>query len=264
LLSDVFTASPAAAATRFGFGNGSAIYLAFGDSGGPSLLQRVRGMLAAAGVKSASSGAGDASLARHVREVDAAAGVKPPFPIVRTDGTFAADIETHIFDNGPVAILAVQRDLLSPDFAGDPTGREAIAVNLPREFEVYNLRPQRGRGETDRIALDLGPGEAAIFALSPKPLAAPAIGGPAQARLGENAQFRIRADPSEAPGVIHVDIVDPTGWTVRHYSGNILTEHGEAVKLLPLACNDQTGIWKIRATDALSGQTATAQLAVAP
>ena len=64
--------------------------------------------------------------------------------------------------------------------------------------------------------------------------------------------------------MIHVEIVDPDGRSVLHYSGNILAAHGEAVKLLPLAFNDQSGIWKIRATDVLSGQTATAELKVEP
>jgi hypothetical protein len=260
LLSDVFTAPPDGPATRFAFGNGSAICLALGDTSDPWLIERVRKVLVAAGVRLALRDAADPSLVQHVRDVGAAAGVEPPFPVVRADGKPAADIETHIFSNGPATILAVQRDLAEAGAAD----REAVAVTLPRRLYVYDLRARRELGETDRVALDLGPGEPAILTLSPKPLAAPAITGPAQARLGDNAEFRIRADPSEAPGVIHVDIIDPAGWPVLHYSGNLLAARGEAVKLLPLAVNDQSGIWKIRATDVLSGQTATAELKVAP
>ena len=260
LLADVFAGSPAGQTTHFAFGNGSAIYLDLSDPGGSSLIRRVRQLFAAAGVELPLGGTGSASLVQHVREVAARAGVEPPFPVTHNDGSRAADIETHIFNNGPVTILAVQRDLP----ASGPGGLESIAVALPRRLHVYDLRAPRALGETERVALDLGPGESAILALSPKPLAEPAITGPAQARLGENAEFRIRADPSGAPGVFHVEIIDPAGWPVLHYSGNILADHGEAMQLLPLAFNDQSGTWKIRVTDGLSGQTATAELKVEP
>lgn len=114
------------------------------------------------------------------------------------------------------------------------------------------------------MALDLGPGEPAILSLSATPLAAPAIAGPAAARLGENAEFQIRLSSPEAPGVVHVDIVDPEGRVALPYSGNLLAAHGEVLKLLPLAVNDPVGVWKIRATDVLSGRTATAEVRVGP
>ena len=235
LLSDIFTAPTPGPATGFPSGRGKAIYLSVRQAGDPSLVQRLR-------------------------EILAAAGVEPQFPIVLNDGMNAADIETHVFDNGPVTILALQRDLS----AADPAGREAVAVTLPRRLDVYDLRARRALGETDRVALDLGPGAAVVLALSPRMLAPPKITGPAAAHLGENAEFRIRAGSRDAPDVIHVDIVDPEDRASLPYSGNLLVAHGEAVKLLPLAFNDRSGIWKIRATDALSGQTATAEMKVEP
>jgi hypothetical protein len=35
-------------------------------------------------------------------------------------------------------------------------------------------------------------------------------------------------------------------------------------KVLPLALNDKTGVWRLRATDLPSGETATAELQVDP
>ena len=40
------------------------------------------------------------------------AGVKPPFPVLRVDGGPANDVETHIFSNGELTIVALQRDYL--------------------------------------------------------------------------------------------------------------------------------------------------------
>jgi hypothetical protein len=255
LLSDVFAGPANGATTRFAFGKGAAIYLAFPGTDDTSLVQRLRGLLLAAGIETAVREAGDDA---PVRGVLAATGIEPAFSVLGAHGKSAADIETHIFENGPATILALQRDLPT----ADPAGREAITVALPRRLDVYDLRARRARGETDRVALDLGPGEPAILALSPTPLAAPSITGPAAAHLGENAEFQIRTGPPEAPAVIHIEAVDPDGRVVLPYSGNILAPHGEAAKLLPLAFNDKSGIWQIRATDVLSGQTATADLLV--
>ncbi len=58
--------------------------------------------------------------------------------------------------------------------------------------------------------------------------------------------------------------LDPYGGTIAHYSGNLLTAAGLTTDTLPLAFNDKTGVWKLRATDLPSGGTATAELQVDP
>ena len=67
-------------------------------------------------------------------------------------------------------------------------------------------------------------------------------------------------------GVIHLDVTDPEGDTIAHYSENLLVDGDGAVttKVLPLALNDKTGVWKLRATDLLSGGTVMAELQVDP
>jgi hypothetical protein len=66
-------------------------------------------------------------------------------------------------------------------------------------------------------------------------------------------------------GVILLDVTDPEGGTIGQYSENLLVD-GVAVttKVLPLALNDKTGVWKLRAADLPSGGTATAELQVDP
>jgi hypothetical protein len=58
--------------------------------------------------------------------------------------------------------------------------------------------------------------------------------------------------------------MDPQGSKVAAYSGNLLFADPVTTKLLPLALNDKTGLWKLRARDMLSGETATAELQVEP
>jgi hypothetical protein len=59
-----------------------------------------------------------------------------------------------------------------------------------------------------------------------------------------------------------LDIVDPLGKIVPHYSGNISAPNGRAIASLPLAVNDRAGKWEIRVKDILSGQVRVSTIAV--
>ncbi len=187
--------------------------------------------------------------------------MKPPFYIVRSDGRPANDVETHIFDNGEVRIVALLRDYMPPSIGGS---REAVVLALPHPFSIHDLRAQRTLGNSDRLELELGSVEPVLLALSDKPLTAPSISGPYRARLGANAEFVIRSNSPAAFDVVHLDVIDPEGSTVAHYSGNVLLAEPVAAKLLPLAFNDKAGIWTLRVRGMLSGETATTELLVEP
>jgi len=131
-------------------------------------------------------------------------------------------------------------------------------------LNAYDLRTGRRLGNTDRMALELGPVEPVLLTLSEKPLAPPSISGPRNTRLGSTAEFLIRSDSPAAVDVVHLDVIDPEGTTVEHYSGNLLVIQGSASKLLPFAFNDKPGTWTIRARDLLSGATVRVELKVKP
>ncbi len=235
LLSAIFTGPPRGATSRFGYGTGTAIYAGF-------------------------TGVDEKVNSDRAAELLAEEGIRPPFTVVRQSGEPANDIETHIFQTRGITILALQRDFAK----GGSNDLEIVAITLPRRSNVYDLRAHRALGETDRVIVDVGSDEPAILGLSATPLAPPAIAGPAAAHLGDAIRFRIRSQSPAAPRIFHVDVVDRSGGAVLAYSGNIIVARGTAAKLLPLALNDQPGIWKITATDVASGQTASAELRVEP
>lgn len=189
------------------------------------------------------------------------AGVKPPYPALRTDGGPANDVETRIFRNGELTIVALQRDYRP---SSNPDNRETVVLVLPRMLSVYDLWARQLLGNTNRLELELGPVEPVLLSLSQKPIAPPSIAGPRLAHLGEIAEFHIRSNSPAKQGVIHLDVADPEGGTIAHYSENLVVDGGETTKVLPFALNDKTGVWKLRATDLPSGGTATAELQVAP
>jgi hypothetical protein len=239
MLSDVFSSPAAGSTAGAAFGAGRAFYL--DPSQAPSDPGRMSQILSLA-------------------------GVEPRFPIIRADGGDPQDVETYSFAAGPTTILALQRDLPAPPTAiaapTGPGGREAVIVKLAHPLEVYDLRRRRALGKTDRIALELGPAEPVLLALSKRPLASPSLTGPRRASLGANVEFHIRSGLPGSFDVIHFEVVDPDGNLVAHYSGNLLAPRGAAVAMLPLAVNDKTGRWKIRARDVLTGAVAATELAV--
>ena len=88
---------------------------------------------------------------RVLREILKAAGVQRRFPLVRADGGPASDIETYVFENGEVTIVALLRDFVP---STDPSSREAIVVTLPDPLNACDLRTGRRLGSTDRLAVD--------------------------------------------------------------------------------------------------------------
>ena len=235
-MSDIFNGPATRSAGSFAFGKGKAIYLASANGRDRQNTQR---------------------LARILDN----AGVKPPFPVLRIDGGPASDVETRVFSNGELTIVALQRDYLPTP---NPDNRETVVLALPRMFNVYDLRAGRPLGNTDRLEFELGPVEPVLLSLSEKPIAPPSIAGPRRAHLGEIAEFQIRSTSPAEHGVIHLDITDPEGSTIAYYSENLLVDGAVTTKILPLALNDKTGIWTLRATDLSSGGTATAELQVDP
>jgi hypothetical protein len=56
--------------------------------------------------------------------------------------------------------------------------------------------------------------------------------------------------------VVHLEVRDPAGKLVRHYSGNVTIENGRAKFAIPFALSDARGTWKVTAKDVVSGLTA--------
>src|SRR5262249_8750680 len=104
LLSGVFAGPAALAETSFTFGKGRAIYTTFDDEAG-----RER--------------------SRVFSDTLESVGVRPRFPLVQPDGELARDIETYIFENGEVAVVALLRDFVPSADLGD---RETVVMTLPR------------------------------------------------------------------------------------------------------------------------------------
>jgi hypothetical protein len=212
----------------------------------------------------------DGRIAARVVAALQGAGIAPAYVLTKPDGEPARDLSLTVFENGAARIVAVHRIRSTPASAdgematGDSDVSTSVSLALPRASFVYDLRTCAALGRVDRVGLELDAAAPAVLAISDAPIPPPTISGPAQLRQGEIAALRLglAGVSAAAVHVFHVDVVDPAGKVVRHYSGNALAPRGAATWLFPVALNDAIGMWQVRARDVLSGQAATAMIEV--
>jgi hypothetical protein len=148
-----------------------------------------------------------------------------------------------------------------------PLGIEGDALTTVRKFgsskligvlpkEPVRVEPQPGpvrydlmRGGLVQTAVEARPDRPAIFLERFTHIR--------KLDLSPSLQLRL-TDEHGAPvdrSVVHLDVFDPGGKLVRHYSGNVTIVDGKADYQIPFAM-DETGSWTVKARDAISGLTA--------
>jgi len=127
-------------------------------------------------------------------------GCSARLPLARYDGGPVSNVETYVFENGEVTIVALLRDFLP---TASPRSRETVVMTLPHPLNGYDLRTGRRLGHTDRLVVELGPVEPlSCRCRKSRSLRLP-FSGPRNTRLGGNAEFVIRPDEPTAVDVIH-------------------------------------------------------------
>jgi hypothetical protein len=191
---------------------------------------------------------------------------EPEFRLTDPSGKPVVGAEIHVFGNGKVKIVALQSNpqLSLPEPGPSHTisnkrfaASRRVVLTLPGERFVYDIREGRAIGRQKRLTVELDPYEPIILSTSSTAAPSIAISGPRRLRLGEIGSFALSlVRPSAAAfHVFRLEVVDPTGRVVPHYSGNVWAPNGRATTLLPLALNDKVGRWEIRVKDILSGQS---------
>jgi hypothetical protein len=181
-----------------------------------------------------------------------AAQLETDFPIQLASGERARDVETYIFRNGDVTILALLRDLAADGAA--PRDNEPVVLPLSHPAYAYDLRTGQALGLQNKLALSLAAVAPTIIALSNHELPAPSLVGPEAMSRGTAARFHLTA--AAADDVLHVEVIDPAGRPVPAYARNLTAANAAVDVELPLAADDPLGAWTITARDMLSGATA--------
>jgi hypothetical protein len=136
-------------------------------------------------------------------------------------------------------------------------GSSRLVGLLPREKTTVRLPPAQG------VRYDLFRGGAAdaVYEASPE---RPVLLVERAARIdrlaleaGDRATVTVRLNEEKGAPVdlsmVRLEVFDPAGRLVRHYSGNVTVREGRAEFLIPFALNDAAGAWRVRARDVASG-----------
>jgi hypothetical protein len=247
-LAQIFRGAPGGAETVFSYGRGKGIY--FVPTATPN-----------------SSASVDAASVRAFAEVLKEGGIVPDLDVRDSSDRPPNGIEMNLLGNGRVKIAALQRELPprngEAEAAVQELAAEKLSLVLPRPAYVYDLRKRTSVGQIARIELSLGAIEPELFAISDTPLPAPRLSTSARARMGEPVEVSVSLGDARdtSTHIVHLDVVSPTGETILAEARNVRLSAGGSSKL-QLRPRDGAGVWKLRAIDVLSGQTAEAEFAV--
>jgi hypothetical protein len=191
-------------------------------------------------------------------------GILPEFAVTDGKGSPVVGVETHIYRNGGVRLIALISnpqlrvdELGPPDFRSNQRFETPVTVNvsLPEPMYVYDIRSHKALGQKRMLTVTVNPYEPIILTAAPNPLPDLRVSAPSEARRGELVQlgFDLPHTPASVD-IVHVDVFDPQGNRAITYSGNIFTNDGHAMKIIPFAFNDVAGKWTIKIHDLLSGR----------
>jgi len=117
-------------------------------------------------------------------------------------------------------------------------------VALPRlEGAVYDLL----RGGLAPPKIQAGPNEPVLLVIRPSRIGRIQVRPDLSVRLSDE-----RGRPVDL-SVVRVEVLDPAGRLVRHYSQNVTVRDGRAIADIPWALNEAPGRWRVRARDVISG-----------
>lgn len=191
-------------------------------------------------------------------------GIEPEFAVVDASGQPVAGVETHVFRNGGVSLVALSSnpqlrvdELGPPDFRSNERFEQPVSfeLKLPATLNVYDVRARRHLGVVQKLKLTLNPYEPIVLAVTAQPLPAMQVNAPASAARGSLAEIAMfNTNSVAAHHVYHVDVFSPSGERMLNYSGNAIGEQGRAVLRVPFAVNDPAGEWKLSVHDLLTGK----------
>jgi hypothetical protein len=214
----------------------------------------------------------EAAVHQAVGKLLASLGVKPAFAVTDRSGNPVVGVETHVYQNGGVRIIALNSnpqlrvdELGPPDFRSNERFEKPVDVTLtlPESMHVYDMRKSKAIGKTRTLNLTVDPYEPIVLAVNDMPLPGLRVSLPAEMKRGSTLDVGIDASGSPAAThIFHVDVMDPEGVRALNYSGNIFAEQGYATKRVPFAFNDSPGKWTVAVHDLLSGEKKTVSVTV--
>ncbi len=124
--------------------------------------------------------------------------------------------------------------------------RASISLNGARH--IYELTEHKYLGRSDSIDMVLFPGDVRIFALTS------ARRGPVRLKTSKMPEGYIRYSVSVPGGIVRLEVYSGDD-RKDSYSRNLKVEGGEYSGIIPLALNEREGVWRVKTTDIITGDS---------
>jgi len=131
-----------------------------------------------------------------------------------------------------------------------------VEFELERSGYVYELSHGGYVGHGGTATVDMRDAPHALLAVLPYRVDGIRLDSE-RSCLGEGLrlQLRLSTDATPVRHVVHLDVLKPDGSRCAHLCRNVVLEAGRGEGVLPLALNDPTGKWRIKAREVVSGMT---------
>jgi len=204
------------------------------------------------------------ALKKAVGEVIALFGVKPIMTVTKEDALPLDHVEMFGYRTPGVRYFAMLRENIGGGFRMAYDGivhggeelevqGEKIAVSLPVSGHVYDCLAKTYHGEGDTVETTIKPAEAKVLAVFPYRIKDLDVEVEPEGNVVKfTAEVKVsKGKPKEH--TIVLDVFDPAGVKNRLYSRNVLARRGRASGKVEFSLEGESGIWKLRFTEAASG-----------
>ena len=198
---------------------------------------------------------GTDNLAGLVRAIVAKAGVVSPV-LLRPDrkGDVAFGCVVYPYRDGAAQYAGILFDYGLPDrFLVE----RRLTLAFDKKAHLYEVRSKRYVGHTRSARLTMKPGDARLYAAMPYRIESISAAPPETTAAGRRVAVKVSlSKDGQGPFCRHVarvDVFSPSGKHMRRYSGNAELADGAGAWSFRTALNDQTGRWKVRVSEVVSG-----------
>ena len=132
------------------------------------------------------------------------------------------------------------------------TDSEEQIFMFPKKGHVYDVRTGRYLGNTNLVSAAVPHGDASAWAVLPRKVGGMKISAPEIVEAGRDLVADIALEGAVDKGVVHVEVVPPSGECRFHMKRNLDTVDGKAKLMFRMAQNDPCGEWTLRVEDALT------------
>ena len=186
------------------------------------------------------------------------AGIRPKIRLSGSAGEQIGGCATYLFNLGSTRLLG-----LVPDKKVDRPRKIRLSFDGPGA--IYDVRRKTLVGQGTQWETIIQPGVPGLFAIVEEPVEGIDIGSADSVRPGDELllQFTIRGG-RELRSVARIDVRDPSGKRIAHYSGNEDIIQGKGSVRFRTALNDPRGVWRVVVAEVISGKRAEVQATVRP